>query len=172
MGFYHIEGIESRVKWGLICHFLPEQWKNNRKQWKRTIDLLSRTMPLSRQQWWWRHTPPLHWGGARRWRPSPPKMKNDAIKLKIGTETNFGAGNSNLTMKKSETQPFDHAHAPPHQNRKATQSSWKLVRRLILVWGNQIWQWKNLKINPSTTPTPHPAKIENLPNRAENWYVD
>ena len=63
-------------------------------------------------------------------------------------------------MKKSKTQPLDHAHAPPHQNRKLTQSSWKLAQRLILARGIQIWQWKNLKINRWPRPRPTPPKLK------------
>ena len=95
--------------------------------------------------------------------PKWPKIQNCRRKLKIGTETNFGAGISNLTMKKSENQPFDHAHAPPHQNRKVTQSSWKLAQRLILTRGIQIWQWKNLKPNRWPRPCPTPPKSKTHP---------
>ena len=35
-----------------------------------------------------------------------PKIEPRPIKLKIVTETNFGTGNTNLTMKKSENQPL------------------------------------------------------------------
>ena len=94
------------------------------------------------------------------------------ITLKFSIRDKFDTLITKNVVPKSKNQRIDHAHAPPLQNEKMLGSQRKLVPRPNSVQRIQKLWFRILKNKGSTTPMPHPTKMNKWSYLYENWHQD